>query len=254
MSDNSELEQNSEMNFEPKPLSRQQKTGFVLLLIFGILAFGLGFLQMRNTIYKSFVSKNTEKKTEEKLEIDENTKLQMIDTDHDGINDYEELNFYKTSPYLPDTDSDGIEDKKEIEKGNDPLCPEGKECGSTEYITPTSTQITDTSGLSGLTSGSAYTSLENLTTLGSGEKSVEQLKQIIEIQKIISDPAKMRDLLLSTGKVTPEQLNQLTDEQISEVVGQIFDQKQKDLLLNLTATSTPSTTQKSVGVNTSTKL
>ena len=35
-------------------LTREQKTGFVLLLTFGIVAVGMGALQMRNNIYGLF--------------------------------------------------------------------------------------------------------------------------------------------------------------------------------------------------------
>lgn len=38
--------------------SREQKIGFVFMLIFAILAVGLGMLQLRNTVYGPFVVKN----------------------------------------------------------------------------------------------------------------------------------------------------------------------------------------------------
>ena len=91
-------------------LNSTQKTGFVLLLVFGIMAVGLGFLQMRNNIYNPFAISIFQDESNIDSLLDEQTRLQMIDTDHDGINDWEELNFYETSPYLPDTDSDGAGD------------------------------------------------------------------------------------------------------------------------------------------------
>ena len=44
-------------------LTREQKTGFVLLLVFGLLAVGFGFLQMRNTIYQSLCYPNSRKQS-----------------------------------------------------------------------------------------------------------------------------------------------------------------------------------------------
>lgn len=60
------------------------------------------------------------------------------DTDGDGLNDFEELNIYNTSPYLDDSDSDGVSDGMEVEKGTDPNCPEGQNCGA--ITTPTTDQ------------------------------------------------------------------------------------------------------------------
>ncbi len=50
------------------------------------------------------------------------------DTDKDGIPDAQELKVYKTSPFLEDSDSDGFSDREEIESGNDPNCPQGRDC------------------------------------------------------------------------------------------------------------------------------
>lgn len=53
---------------------------------------------------------------------------QTKDTDRDGIPDAQELQVYKTSPFLEDSDSDGTRDKEEINTGTDPNCPKGKDC------------------------------------------------------------------------------------------------------------------------------
>jgi hypothetical protein len=44
-----------------------------------------------------------------------------IDTDEDGLADFEELNTYNTDPNKADTDGDGYSDGEEILKGSDPL-------------------------------------------------------------------------------------------------------------------------------------
>ena len=48
--------------------------------------------------------------------------LSAKDTDGDGLNDYDEINVYKTSPYLEDMDSDGVSDFEEIQQGTNPNC------------------------------------------------------------------------------------------------------------------------------------
>lgn len=62
-------------------------------------------------------------------------KLKQKDTDDDGISDYDELYKTRTSPYLKDSDGDGTTDKAEIDKGNDPNCPQGKVCEGFRLLT-----------------------------------------------------------------------------------------------------------------------
>jgi hypothetical protein len=178
-------------------LNRQQKMGFVLLLIFGLLAVGLGAIQMRNSIYLPLASK-TEDKTNETGSnfLDQKTLLQKIDTDQDGLNDYEELEFYKTSPYLPDTDSDGVDDKTEITKGTDPLCPEGKNCG---VAVTGATKATTTVGVSVNSSGTTSTA---------------------DILTIAQDPKLLREMLAKSGKLTPEQLAEIDDATLLQMASE----------------------------------
>ena len=65
-------------------LTSAQKTGFVLLLVFGVLAVGMGVLQMRNNIFGPFALHIDKTQLEEaNLFMDETARLQSIDTDHD---------------------------------------------------------------------------------------------------------------------------------------------------------------------------
>jgi parallel beta-helix repeat protein len=47
-----------------------------------------------------------------------------VDSDNDGLTDYDEENIYATDPNDPDTDNDGIYDGDEVAAGTDPLVPE----------------------------------------------------------------------------------------------------------------------------------
>lgn len=49
-----------------------------------------------------------------------------VDTDKDGISDFDEQNLYNTNPEFPDTDNDGIQDGVEIMRGFDPLNPDAE--------------------------------------------------------------------------------------------------------------------------------
>ncbi len=191
-----------------KGLTREQKTGFVLLLIFGILAVGLGLLQMRNTIYGPFVIRAQEPSSQ--IVLDENARLQRIDTDQDGINDYEELNFYETSPYIPDTDSDGTGDKQEIDRGTDPLCPEGEVCVSAD---------------SGVTTTSTIGTPVQSDTSASGDIAAsEGTLNPADLEALINDPAGLRELLRASGKMTEEELAAIDDATLQQLAQEVIEE------------------------------
>ena len=192
-------------------LTSAQKTGFVLLLIFGILAVGMGVLQMRNNIFGPFALHVTKDNLDESsLFLDENARLQSIDTDHDGLNDYEEMNFYETSAYLPDTDSDGIDDKTEIEKGSNPLCPEGEDCASPEIAPSISTSTNSVAPLNG-----ASQSADFLSSMSPNKDNVDLQA---EIQKWIKDPTQLREILLKTGSISKEDLAKIDDATLTKLL------------------------------------
>lgn len=200
---------------QSRPMSKEQKIGFVFLLIFGILAVSLGTLQLRNTIYGPFVFRLGKDARALNQNVDENTRLQQIDTDHDGINDYQELYFYETSPYLEDTDSDTINDKQEIDKGTDPLCPEGTVCA--EEVPPPKQEPIG----SPLTPG-VETPTEIL--LGAQAQTGAEV-DVNDLGKLLQNPAALREALLSTGKVTKEQLEKVSDEQLLKLVEDLLKQQ-----------------------------
>jgi len=54
------------------------------------------------------------------INVPDNTTLQDLDSDSDGLNDYEELYVTFTHPFLDDTDYDGVSDYSENNSGSDP--------------------------------------------------------------------------------------------------------------------------------------
>lgn len=212
------------MNQITNQLTKEQKTGFVLLLLFGLISVGLGFLQLRNTIYSPFVITFAEEEVPVVTFEDEASRLQRIDTDQDGINDYLELEFYGTSPYLADTDSDGIDDKEEIDAGTDPLCPKGKVCGS---ALP-SDQAVLTNVLEQKVQANSQL---DITQSGFGNESQEDLLQLLsqdnsELAEILSNPDQLRALLVESGAVKAEDLEGISDEMLLELTKSVL-QKQK---------------------------
>lgn len=122
--------------YQPTPFSKRQKIAVAVLAIFGILVIVFWAVQFKTSLKNSLKhssSTNTESSgANEDVVANENNKsneiLKTKDSDSDGLSDWDELNTYKTSPYLEDSDSDGYLDKKEIETDNDPNCPMGQVC------------------------------------------------------------------------------------------------------------------------------
>jgi|SRR3989344_3267710 len=155
-------------------LSKEQKIGFVLLFCFAILTVGLGMLQIRNTMYAPFALNNNIP-PDLKEKVNDEMSLQYRDTDMDGLNDFDELYVYSTSPYLADTDSDGIPDKQEVDLGKDPNCVEGQDC-----IPQDTAQVVTSSTI----------------LLGAA---VDPGAAPTDLNAMMSDPKQLRQLLLQAG-------------------------------------------------------
>ena len=209
-------------------LTNEQKTGFVLLLLFGITSVALGFLQLRNTIYTPFVIKPVQKEQQVVNFEDEASRLQKIDTDQDGINDYRELEFFQTSPYLPDTDSDGIDDKAEIDAGTDPLCPEGKTCGN---ILPTD-QIELEKSIEKRAEDASKIGIfgKDINSKDQSENSNNILNILKEtnpeIAELLSSPENIRKLLIDSGEISEADLKNINDADLIKLMQDVLIKQQ----------------------------
>ncbi len=75
-----------------------------------------------NTKIDALVEKHTELDRKiEKIIVERSGDKIFLDTDKDGITDYDEISLYNTDPFSADSDSDGVIDGLEIEGGYDPL-------------------------------------------------------------------------------------------------------------------------------------
>jgi len=109
-------------------MDKSLKIGF---LIFAIFAVFFGIIQISQNIRITNNSlKPSKEDNQDYTSALEDAKMRVLDTDEDGLSDWEEVNVQGTSPYLADTDSDGIDDAQEIAQGTDPNCAKGKVCGS----------------------------------------------------------------------------------------------------------------------------
>lgn len=102
--------------------------GTISLIIMTLaIGLGLGVFQITRGIKQPFSDAvdSDETQTDDRAEL---IVLQGKDSDRDGLNDFDELYAFQTSPYLPDSDSDGTPDANELDNGTDPNCPEGVIC------------------------------------------------------------------------------------------------------------------------------
>ena len=122
------------------------------------------------------------------------------DTDKDGLNDFDESYVYLTSRYLADTDSDGLSDKAEVDKGTDPLCPEGQTCAE--------------AGVNGDT-------LPNSGVIPSATSTLGPAPSPQDLEKLLSDPAATRAMLLASG-FDKKILDATSDADLMQMVKEIL--------------------------------
>ena len=191
----------------------------VLLLVFAFLAVGLGVLQLRNTIYNPFVVHVPKQDTDLTSLLDETTRLQQIDTDQDGLNDYDELQWYGTSPYLPDTDSDGVGDNEEIQAGENPLCPVGDICDIDEdaVLTDDSQDVRPSPLL-----GEGGATASDILSFAEENTIPQQDNGLLDLNAIANDPDAIRALLLETNSLTAEQLEGVDDNTLLQIAKEIL--------------------------------
>lgn len=172
-------------------------TIFFLFFIIVVIIF-LGFWKIRLQVLDPFRAPE-----DSSQQIAKNNQLdETIDTDGDGLSDYDETFLYGTSPYLEDTDGDGISDYDEIMQGTDPLCPEGGDCFLMEEFFAEPEESFNPS-LEDLEAGLGDISLPE----GANESDLEQaLKGEIEVDDL-------RALLIESG-ADPELLSQVSDEDL----------------------------------------
>lgn len=199
------------------PLPKNQKITAAGLAVFAVLIIILWIAQLRNNIYRPFNSPASEKQIVSE-EPNSDQALKNKDTDGDGLNDYDELNIYKTSPYIEDTDSDSVNDGEEIKTDEDPNCPKGKICSGG---LSDASALDDKESPAGVDNG-AFSSL--LDRFGAADSAAKQQAGLggdqPDILKNI-DSASLRQLLLQSG-MKKEILDQISDADLMKSYGEVF--------------------------------
>lgn len=201
---------------------KRHKVGLSLLIVAMISITVLWVIELRRNIVEPLYAGLKTNQTNDTLSNNTNDEeLKAKDTDSDGLNDFDELNLYKTSPYLADTDSDTFSDKKEIESGNNPTCPEGQVCNVSTTSQPTQ-QASDFNNpalenlLNQSTGVNTTNTITPTTPPATGTTSTLTTEEKAALKKTFgqnADPKSLRQLLLQTG-MEKKTLDALSDEQI----------------------------------------
>lgn len=186
---------------QPTPLGKGQKVAVAVLAIFAIFAVVMWSRQFKKSIngpfaYNEAQTQNLGSTQGENSDED----LKNKDTDLDGLSDFDELNLYKTSPYLEDSDSDGFSDKNEIDSENDPNCPTGRDCYASADL-PEENSEEENLKQNNLNSGSLNSLLNQSGTLPS-EGSAGQVAGQVDMEKILGgelNAQSLRQLLIEAG-------------------------------------------------------
>jgi len=183
--------------YEHLKFKKRQNIALVMVGVVGLGIMGLAIWQMRSmlSVPIPFSPESTKVTVQEKETLDvteqDPEELKKQDTDEDGLSDYDELNVYGTSVYLADTDSDGDDDFTEIKNHEDPTCPKGKTCFSSDKADELdqdqtlNNEMTDSNSVSGLSEEDYVFSADEL-----------------------------RSFLLSSDDISPEQVQAISDQEL----------------------------------------
>lgn len=200
--------------------SWRQKVSVVFLALFGISAVVLWGIQFKSSLggrQPLPPQQNNAPATGEEA------RLRSQDTDKDGLSDYEELQFYHTSPYIQDTDSDGASDFEELQNGEDPNCPRGTDCGNAGSASD------DNTAAPAQPAGTANPFAASNPDAGSTNNAGGQTADKSAVESILAgeaDPARLRELLLEAG-MNKDTLDSFSDEQLLQVYTQTLEDYQQ---------------------------
>lgn len=218
-------------------LDLKQKIAVPVLGIFALVLIVLWASDLNSTI-KNSLNSSGENSSEEVLNNIGDTcpdgncgeaERTNVDSDNDGLLDWEEIEKYGTSPYLEDTDGDGYTDKEEVDKNYDPNCPVGEDCyGQTiNEEEAENNQENVESDLNAEASSNLNTENLNLNDLNSGNLNTDNLDiESSNVEGIVSggaSPSELREMLKQAG-MDEAMLNAVSDEALMQAYQETLSQ------------------------------
>ncbi len=212
-------------------LTREQQFSAVLLMICSVLAITLSFYRLQASVKQPFLVQNDSllatKKIVGETQDQKDDRLKRLDTDGDGLSDWDEVNTYHTNPNARDTCGDNVPDNIRVATGKNMNCEENK--------TPNGAGVIDTSAVDAKNNNSLspidLTGIQN--DMAKNSQATAQLIQgatgaatgtTVGQGAPPRDPAAIRAML--RGQVDDAKLNALTDEELLKLYDQAFAEAQ----------------------------
>ncbi len=217
--------------------SKEQKAAFGLLFVFGALGLVFGVFYLWKHIAAPFAISYTGPRfmTSSEKESEELRLAKEKDTDGDTISDYDELQVFKTSPYLMDSDSDGIDDQTEIASGDNPSCPRGGACENESDVIAggslSGSFLDETADAYGYTADGSVSLPDNYT---------------IEDVVAALTPQEIRQMLVDGG-ADEAQLGQFSDEELRVLLLNALNEMQASGQISTDGSTAAGTTDAATG-------
>lgn len=224
-------------------MNKEKKIAFIALILCALFLFfysGTRVLDGINAPFRGSVEELKKNKDMLKDPVAEEERLaKRVDTDGDGFSDWEETNVYHTSPYLWSTAGDDVPDNVKIALGANPLCKLGEKCTAASQVRMNLPSTT----LPFVPEDESEVNQEVGSLIFGTSPAAQQLQGTAEQagvdfnlrDQIPKDPAVLRKALLTSGKVTQEDLDKITDEQLLKMVDEAITEVEVN---NGAATST----------------
>lgn len=210
--------------FEMDEFNKHHKTAFILLGCAAVLVVVLWIIQLQknivNPLYGGLDPQTLRNRSTAQTSTAADDELRSKDTDGDALSDWDELNMYKTSPYLPDSDSDKINDREEIQNGTDPNCPTGQVCGSATQTNNSELSNPDFTNI--LNGGTTPTvAPQTNSSNNTGSLTAEEKEAMRKILGTTNDPATLRQFLLQAG-ADKTYIDSISDADLQKVINEIL--------------------------------
>jgi hypothetical protein len=230
--------ESSSIRMQWKQLNTEQKIAIIALVIGAGFIFIYSAINVRQSIYTPFLASIEDFEKNRELIQDPVAEYEALqkrtDSDGDGLSDWAEENVYKTSPYLWSTAGDEIPDNVKIAKGENPLCRSGEACdiGAMKFDLATSSSpydlledqpsTNDTFNQAWMGSGPSAGEFQDLASEAGVD--LEAMKE-----QIPKDPATLRQAALDSGRITQEQLDNISDEDLVKLYLEAYEELEEEL-------------------------